>query len=233
AVVVLAAGLLALLSFHSAKQRTNADAKIQAEAVALAESKLQELESYLTDGDGRLDEGVATDTFEGLLATYTWTSTVEDIDDDGAGGTQKKVTVEVEWEGRDGGDQIVELSSDIYFRSPTEGVGDFMKLLVWTRDMDESGVDWGVDNGENPGGENPSDPGDNTDNGDSTDPDANPVISQYQVEINGAVSGANITQADGVLNVSGSPNIVSGGIPSCVITTGNKSFTCTVTYMAS
>src|SRR5690606_38401837 len=86
---------------------------------------------------------------------------------------------------------------------------------------------------ENPGGENPSDPGDNTDNGDSTDPDANPVISQYQVEINGAVSGANITQADGVLNVSGSPNIVSGGIPSCVITTGNKSFTCTVTYMAS
>ncbi|MFA5548853.1 MAG: prepilin-type N-terminal cleavage/methylation domain-containing protein, partial [Porticoccaceae bacterium] len=92
AFVVLAAGLLALLSFHSATQKTNSDAKMQAEAVALAESKLQELESYLTDGDGRLDEGVTTDTFEGLLATYTWTSTVEDIDDDGAGGTQKKVT---------------------------------------------------------------------------------------------------------------------------------------------
>src|SRR5690606_7869163 len=130
AFVVLAAGLLALLSFHGATQKTNSDAKMQAEAVALAESKLQELESYLADDDDRLDEGVTTETVAGLLASYTLTSAVADI---GGDASRKLATVQVSWADRDGVTQNLQLSSEIYFRSPAESVANFMKVLLGTK----------------------------------------------------------------------------------------------------
>src|SRR5690606_20280788 len=74
--LILAVGLLALLSFHSTSQVNIAEAKTQAEAVALAEGKLQELESYLTGDDARLDAAVETETIAGQLVNYTLTATI-------------------------------------------------------------------------------------------------------------------------------------------------------------
>ncbi len=84
AFVVMAAGLLALLSFHSTTQTNAAEAKTQAEATALAEAKLQELESFLDRDDLRIDAstGDGTDTPSGQLANYTRSWTVDDIEPD-------------------------------------------------------------------------------------------------------------------------------------------------------
>ena len=59
-----------------------------------------------------------------------------------------------------------------------------------------------------------------------------PVTASYTVTINGSVSGANLNDADGVLDTSGAPDIVSGGTPQCTIPSNKKSFTCTVSYVA-
>ncbi len=55
AFVVMAAGLLALLSFYSTSQTNIGEAKVQAEAASVAEAKLHELESFLTGDDARLN----------------------------------------------------------------------------------------------------------------------------------------------------------------------------------
>src|SRR5690606_28731655 len=105
--VVLAVGLLALLSFHSSSQRNISEAKTQAEAVALAEEKLQELESFLAIGDVRLDATPSSpgtcdpSTIAGTLATFTRCWIITETPLVGADGTRKDVRVRVTWADRD------------------------------------------------------------------------------------------------------------------------------------
>lgn len=131
--IILAVGLLALVSFHSASQTNIAEAKAQAEAVAVAEAKLQELESFLTDTDTRLDVVDTTENVAGQLATYTLNWTVVD-----ASANLKTVTVTVGWNDRNGDAQQVILSSDIHFSSPTEGVENFIAVLEGTEEIREN-----------------------------------------------------------------------------------------------
>jgi len=137
AFVVLAAGLLALLSFHGATQRTNSEAKIQAEAVALAEEKLQELESFLAYDDGRLEAGEDSDTPPGSgLASFSRSWEVEDrdpipcvLEEEVVESCLKRATVEVTWFDRNGDQQRVEVSSNIRYRNPVADAGRFLEVV--------------------------------------------------------------------------------------------------------
>lgn len=128
--VIMAVGLLALLSFHSQSQVNIAEAKTQAEAVAIAEGRLQQLESYLTEDDARLALATDTENIAGQLATYSLTSAVTD------GGNELRVaTVTVTWNDRNGDPQQVILSSDIHYEQPTEGSETFLTSLTAAADM--------------------------------------------------------------------------------------------------
>jgi len=131
--IILAVGLLALVSFHSASQTNIAEAKTQAEAVAIAEAKLQELESFLTATDTRLDVTDTTENVSGQLATYALNWTVVDTS-----ASLRTVTVTVGWDDRNGDAQQVILSSDIHFSSPTEGVENFIAVLEGTEEIREN-----------------------------------------------------------------------------------------------
>ncbi|MEA3298657.1 MAG: hypothetical protein U9R22_00360 [Pseudomonadota bacterium] len=229
AFVVLAAGLLALLSFHSVTQKTNADAKIQAEAVAFAEEKLQELESFLAEDDARLAEGEGSDSPAGQLATFARAWEVSE-DDDLANLTFAEVTVT--WTDREGEEQQVVLNSAIDRKAPAQSVANFLDVVA---NAQGGGGGGGSTWGDPPDDEEPADPEDPvdpTEPDDPVDPPPTPVTASYTVTINGSVSGANLDDADGVLDTAGAPDIVSGGTPQCTIANGKKSFTCTVSYVA-
>lgn len=229
AFVVLAAGLLALLSFHGAAQKANSDAKIQAEAVALAEDKLQELESFLTAADPRLDAGEGSDSPAGQLVTYarSW-----DVADDGTTPNLTIAEVTVGWTDREGDAQEVVISSAINRRDPWASTVNFLEVAA---NEASAGGGGGGTWGDPPDDEEPGDPDQPTDPTDPEgppDPDPTPVTASYTVTINGSVSGANLNDADGVLDTAGEPDIVSGGTPQCTIANGKKSFSCTVSYVA-
>lgn len=146
--VIMAVGILALLSFHSQSQVNVAEAKTQAEAVAIAEGRLQQLESYLTEDDARLSIATATEDVVGQLATYTLTSAVTA----GANGELRVATVTVSWNDRNGDQQQVLLSSEIHYEQPTEGAEAFLTSLTAVanvRDIAENGSDnpWVVPGG--------------------------------------------------------------------------------------
>lgn len=129
--VIMAVGILALLSFHSQSQVNVAEAKTQAEAVAIAEGRLQQLESYLTAGDARLSIATGTEDVDGQLATYTLTSAVTA----GANGELRVATVTVSWNDRNGDPQQVVLSSDIHYEQPTEGAETFLTSFTATANL--------------------------------------------------------------------------------------------------
>src|SRR5690606_33532542 len=186
AFVVLAAGLLALLSFHGAAQKANSDAKIQAEAVALAEDKLQELESFLTAADPRLDAGEGSDSPPGQLVTYarSW-----DVADDGTTPNLTIAEVTVGWTDREGDAQEVVISSAINRREPWASAVNFLKVAANEASAGGSG---GGTWGDSPGGENPGGPGDP---GNPTNPGnpQNPPVSEPQVTYTLTISGTTQT----------------------------------------
>lgn len=141
--VIMAVGLLVLLSFHSQSQVNIAEAKTQAEAVALAEGRLQQLESYLDDDesvDDRLAIATGTENITGQLATYSLTSAVTA----GVNGQLRIATVTVTWNDRNGDPQQVVLSSEVHYEQPTEGAEAFLTSLTALdriRDLAENGSD--------------------------------------------------------------------------------------------
>src|SRR5690554_1031052 len=100
AFIVLAVGLLALLSFHNTSQRRQADAKVRTEAVALAEQKLNELASFVAAGDPRLSPlntgacpGADTTSSVSGVATFAFTCDI-------SGANPREVSVTVAWRDR-------------------------------------------------------------------------------------------------------------------------------------
>jgi|GEM_PF-1625788 len=231
--VVLAVGLLALLSFHGTSQKNIADAKIQAEAVALAEGKLQELESFLTDTDDRLSIDTTTESVTGGLADYTLTWTVDDHADPDL--TSIRVAqVDVSWTDRDGIAQQVSLVSDIHFINPVAGIEEFLKLAVAVKEPGSGGGNWV---GEIPEGGGTEEPGDDEEPTDPTDPPTEPTEPEgpqvtYTVTISGS-SGRNLSS----IELENSPEIEEAAADPEVLASSancsrptNRSFTCTVTY---
>jgi len=136
AFVVLAAGLLALMSFHGTTQKSTAEAKAQSQAVALAEAKLQVLESFLLATDPRLLEGEGSDAPPGVAFSFerSWS-----VADDPLKPDLKNARVTVSWQDREGMTRAVVLASDIHVADPAAGIENLLELVVASHQA-ESGV---------------------------------------------------------------------------------------------
>ncbi len=226
AFVILAAGLLALLSFHGTAQRNNADAKIQAEAVALAEDKLQELQSFLTESDPRLSLGLDSDSPSGQLVDYTRSWEIsEDIS-----ANVLFADVWVAWDDREGIAQEVALSAAINLREPFEYAERFIEVATKTFQAGSPGGTWG----EVPGTGGGDGVGDN-DNGNGED-GTNPDPSEPQTTYTRIIEGESGRNLSGV-QLENAPEIIEAAADSTLLSTSanctrptNRSFRCTVTY---
>lgn len=204
--VVLAVGLLALLSFHSTSQKNISDAKSQAEAVSLAEEKLQELESFLDDSDDRLINAADCDAaaIQGTLASFTrcWVITSTDLIT--ADGERKNARVNVTWTDRDNIAQEVVLNSEIYLRDPGLEAGRILRVVDMANQIALAENVWGgtgdgtgTGNGDGEGGGNGDD---GTGTGTGEEGDAEEPYSIILLDIVGRISGSvqnvNLRSAD-------------------------------------
>lgn len=121
AFVVLAGGLLAAFRFHSTTMGVTAEAKVRAEATALAQQKLEDLRNFqsidqfntlVVDGNGL---GEYADVDYAADFTLAWDR------DEAYGDNPRKVDVTVDWTDRDGSAQTVLLSSIIWRHEPVDG----------------------------------------------------------------------------------------------------------------
>lgn len=150
AFVVLAAGLLALLSFFGTSQQAFADAKMRAAATSLAEARLQEIQGYLATSDPRVsstgngcDEPAPTLSLYGEFTRCWWVDDAKmalapsDPDYSCALGSAADdfacwiaVVVDVSWVDRQANPQRVEVVSTINVRAPARGARDFLSLAM-------------------------------------------------------------------------------------------------------
>lgn len=128
--LILAGGLLALLGYQTSSQRGLADAKTQAEASALVEQKLQELQGYLDINDSRLVNGSYTATVNGEAATFDLLWEITDL---GGGLPIKVFEVSASWTDRDGIDREVLVVSEVTHRRPTLPITDLMEIVQHAR----------------------------------------------------------------------------------------------------
>ena len=122
ALVIVAVGLAALMGLHNTQQKQQADAKARAEATVLASAKLQELKSYLTVDDARLDvASYGPETVTGQTTTFerAWDVTG---DTPCVSPCLRVASVEVTWNDRDNIARTVEVASEIMLRRPEEEV---------------------------------------------------------------------------------------------------------------
>lgn len=112
AFIVLAVGLLALINFNSATMRSNADAKIRAEAINLAQAKIEELRGFAdrTDFDTQMVGGNSLGAYAGMdsPASFTRSWTVDTSTEPAV------LTVTVAWTDTGGAAQNLSLYSNIY-----------------------------------------------------------------------------------------------------------------------
>lgn len=143
AFLALSGGLLAVMNFHSAAQIVTSDAKTQAEAVAVAEQKWQELQSALNATDIRFNDGTYTDSVTGTMASFTrsWTvATDETIPN------QKILGVSVSWTDRTGDSRSVQVGSELFFETPTKSIASMLKVIAKTKQVASLNV-WGAGSG--------------------------------------------------------------------------------------
>ena len=159
ALVIVAVGLAALLGLHNTQQMQQADAKARAEATILASAKLQELESYLTANDPRLDIDIyGPETVAGQATTFerAWEVTG---DATCISPCLRVASVEVTWNDRDDIARTVQVQSEIMLRRPEEEVEALLMIAsaaatgsggnLWTsaaRREDDDDDDDGDDN---------------------------------------------------------------------------------------
>jgi hypothetical protein len=244
AFLALSGGLLAVLNFHSAAQNATSEAKAQAEAVALAEDKLQELESFLSSSDTRLDDGTYADTATGTNASFTRSWTVAT---DGTVATQKNTTVTVGWTDRAGDAQSVVVGSEFFFNDPTEPIENMLAVVDLAKQVSSANI-WGTvpdpelvpdpdaDPDADPGADPDADPGADPD----ADPDADPneppatyeivVSSSLTIDPTGgtALTGIIVSAANNTVNCTNSTTSWTCTAPSVPIDT-DLDFTVTFT----
>ncbi len=120
AFLILAAGLLAALRFHSVTIETTAEAKIRAEAVALAEQKVEEFRSFVDveQYDGDTVDGAGLGDYAGVdyAADFTRNWTI-------SGTNPLEIAVTVTWTDRAGADvddtnQSIQVTSMVWRNVP-------------------------------------------------------------------------------------------------------------------
>lgn len=230
AFVLLAAGLLAVLGFHGVTQKINSEARVQAEAVALAEAKLQELRSFLTATDARLDNGNGGDAPQGRIVIFnrTWGIASDDTNPE-----LVNVLVTVGWEDRHGIGQNVILASAIYRKDPASNIANFLALAHKTQSAAASTAYWSDSDSVVQDEFSPVEPSlpDDSENPGIPDPDSGPEVevTVYELAISGAISG-------GPGNVSLDADIENASIdayliyPASCTTPTSRTFSCTVKY---
>lgn len=127
AFVVLAGGLLVVFRFHNTTQGTVAQAKITAEATALAEAKLEQVRGFigtvdyltLMSDDAGLEEYAGTD----FVGNFTRTWEIDQNPYAGIVGEPWQINVNVSWKDRNDADQNVSLRSAVMGEDPSTGAG--------------------------------------------------------------------------------------------------------------
>ena len=214
AFLVLAGGLLSLLNYHGTTQKNLSDAKLQTEAVALAEAKLQELQSYLSAADTRLNDGTTQETLNSVLTNFSrsWT-----VSTDAGDAEHKTAAVTVSWTDRDNVQRSVLASSEIYHAAPSAGLESLLAVAnavdtgaganVWGDSLPDPDVD-----PQEPVDTDPEDTGDETpDPIDEIDPD----LPSRVIAISGRVDAGNGASLDSI-SVTGNSHAVT-----CTIGTSN------------
>jgi Tfp pilus assembly protein PilV len=245
--LVLAVGLLALLSFQSTTQKNNADAKTQAEAVAVAEQKLHQLESFLSATDTRLlTTGNGSDSVTGGTATFarSWTvskvvPTCADVADASAENyCGRRVQVIVAWNDRDNISQQVKLSSEVFFGTPTAGVQHFFNVVAdagVTGGSSPWGNGSGSGSGSGSGQGSGSGAGSGSGSGNGSGSGSGPQYSLIPLVISGSLSGTNSADIT-LINPQFSTAQIDGQqllYATCSITNGGRGFTCNALYFSS
>jgi len=137
AFVVLAGGLLAAFRFHSTTISITAEAKVRAQATALAEQKLEDLRNFqsiaqfnaqVEDGNG-LGDYANVDYAADFTLVWDRVDAFELLPGGVTRDNPRQVDVTVSWTDRDGSDQEVLLSSIIWRNEPADGAADFTLAL--------------------------------------------------------------------------------------------------------
>ena len=244
AFIVMAVGLLALFSFHNESQKNISESKMQAEAVVLAEEKLQELESYLSDElveDDRLQVGTATETITGTLASFVRSWEIEDLPS-GA----KRAIVEVSWLDRQissdspsGSEQNFTLKSEIYYSHPVGGLSRFLAVVDEADDVYGAGNQWGIGSGTGEGPSGNREVVEVLEDSPSNDPiDGQIDVTYiYAIEVFGSITRVGGATGDVTIedpSATAVNSLLHDGVvytPSC--TSGNTSYSCTLYYSSA
>ena len=131
AFVVLAGGLLAVFRFHSTTMGVTAEAKVRAEATALAEQKLEELRNFQTveQFDALVVDGTGLGDYADVDYAAAFTLAWDRVEAYGDGDNPRQVNVTVSWTDRDTSAQSVVLSSIIWRNEPKDGAADLALAL--------------------------------------------------------------------------------------------------------
>ncbi|MBL4781011.1 MAG: prepilin-type N-terminal cleavage/methylation domain-containing protein [Porticoccaceae bacterium] len=211
AFVVLAGGLLAAFRFHSTTLSVTAEAKVRAQATALAELKLEELRNFqsiadfntiVVDGNGLGDQAGVD-----YAAAFNLAWDRVEAYEVGGRDNPRQVDVTVSWTDRDGSAQAVVLSSIIWRNEPVDGAANLALAISVGGDPTEGFGD--SDGNLIEGGGGGGGPGDTVIvtlydvDGDVLDPD-DPAIVTYSIVFYGDI----IFYDDGLdgVGISGGPD---------------------------
>lgn len=125
AFVILAGGLLVLFRFHNTTMDSTASSKIRAEAMALAEAKLEQVRGYVgtVDYNTLMQNGNGLDTYAGVdyAATFTRSWSINTNPYAGIVGEPAQINVTVTWPDRKGVTQTVTVRSGVLGGDPATG----------------------------------------------------------------------------------------------------------------
>lgn len=237
AFALLAVGLLGLVGLHGSNQRELALARARAEASALAEQKLHELQSFVDLGDIPLNDP-GSDAVTGVTAFARRWDVQRPADDGSFGDAPASVLlaeVTVDWTDALGNDQSVVVASELIEAAPTQDAERLLAALEAT-DASWSTANWEVDDEEDEDSSSDSDSESDTDSdddseerGDCTEDDCE--FEGYNNRTRYTVSGDLDGDRRKVDGVSGSGDGDSG--ISCGLSGGSRSFTCETDSLAA
>lgn len=225
AFLILALGIVALLGFHGAVQVSVAEARTRAEAMALAEEKIQILRS----GDEDLSAGNGCDAVAGQTLRFErcWQLT------GGALPALHHAAVTVSWHDRAGAMQQAALVSAA---SPGAATASMTALFTWVADVAISTDD--INSWLPPAGNIPEPPGEEGGDGDNGDDDPGnegddenggddeaPDVTLKSVRIAGRLSPG--SPANAVLLSAVTESALYG---ECVIESDARTFSCRVSF---
>ena len=232
AFVILAGGLMALFRLQSTTMESTADSKIQAQAMALGEAKIEEMRGFLSNDDYQTR---MTDGYEqinhakgvGFAADFMRTWRVDTSVD------PAKITVLVGWTNRRGDTQSVSMTSYVRGGDPDADGRELAATLAGV-DSDPSGGFGGTSDENGSGGGSPGDVTVILRDAEGAELPAGTVegdsIASYDVWFSGAFTEVSPATLDavGLKKTSG-----TGSEGECAIDTATGIFTCFITGISN